>query len=66
MCQAKVLLLGFPCDAPFKVLFALEQMRRPDIYREVSRRVALLDRYSAIKNVRYEHHKKNIQQPLLG
>ena len=26
-----VLLLGFCCDAPFKVLFNTEQLRRPDL-----------------------------------
>jgi len=30
------------CDAPFEVLFAIEQMSRPDFNREACRRVALL------------------------
>ncbi len=40
MNPAEVLLLGFRCVAPFIVLFAYQQLPRPDIYREACRRVA--------------------------
>lgn len=41
--EAALLLLSFRCDAPFIVYFIIEQLRRPDIYREVCQRVALFN-----------------------
>lgn len=41
--EAALLLLSFRYDAPFIVYFIIEQLRRPDIYREVCQRVALFN-----------------------